>query len=147
MKKSLVAAMLCMTLSVGISTSAFATGQAPPGLAAAASNKDQIAGVKEVNNQQPVSGAIAATEGKAFALVPMGQGISKMLPVRLIGAGCADSKGQGGSSCITPALWRPAVDKIKAPPLIAGIFDQNYTGRAHLPETSFGEPPGAAVLI
>ncbi len=147
MKKSLVAAMLCMTLSVGLSTSAYASGQAPPGVHAASSNKIG-AGSGDIKQHGGGSGGItslATSDGKAFALVPLGQGITKLLPVRLLNAGCGDNG--GGSSCITPALWRPAVDKVKAPPLVASIFDQNYIGRAHASKTSLGEPPGAAVLI
>ncbi len=144
MKKSLVTAMLCMALSAAVSAGGLVSSQAPPGAYAATSNKS--GGVKEVNNQQPAFGGNLAPDGKTFVLTPVGLGVEKVVSAGLMDARCPDSKGQGSSSCILPTVWRPAVDKIKAPPLVAGIFDKNYTG-AHLPETSLGEPPGAAVLI
>ncbi len=145
MKKSLIAAaLLCAALSAGASMNAQASGQAPPGIHAATSNK--VDAVEEVNNQQPAFGGNLAPDGKTFVLTVTGQGITKLLPVRLVDAGCGDISSGGGSRCITPTLWRPAVDKVKAPPLIAATPDQNYTGRARLPATSLGEPPGAAVL-
>ncbi len=119
MKKSLVTAMLCMALSAAVSAGGLVSSQAPPGAYAATSNN--VANVKEVNNQQPAVSGNLAPDGKTFVLTPVGLGI--------------------------PTVWRPAVDKVKAPPLVAVMFDKNYTGRAHASKTSLGEPPGAAIFM
>ena len=147
MKKSLITAMLCMALSAAVSAGGLISSQAPPGIHAATSNKTG-GGSGDIKQHGGGSGGITPldmSDGKAFALVPLGQGITKLLPVCLVGAGCGDNG--GGSSCILPTVWRPAVDKVKAPPLVASIFDQNYIGRTHASKTSLGEPPGGAIFI
>lgn len=120
MKKSLIGAMLCMTLSVGISMSAHASGQAPPGIYAATSNKVGIGGGGGGGDSGGIT-PLAMSEGKAFVLTAVGLG--------------------------TPMVWRPAVDKIQPPPLLfAAGFGKNHIDPARLPATSLGEPPGAIFI-